>query len=118
MATRPALAPKPSQEHALNGARDSEMDGEKDTETAALIASLRGWYLSSSLISLYNSLVSAEVDQLKKLQAAKPIEKKLEDIPRPTKIKSLQDAMGLSEDKKLYSYCRVSRLLFSLIVYG
>ena len=40
-----------------------------------------------------------EIDQLKKIQVAKPMEKKLEQIPRPTKIMSLQDAMGLSEDK-------------------
>jgi hypothetical protein len=54
--------------------------------------------------------VSAEIDRLKKLQAAKPKEEKLGEIPRPTKIKSgsLQDAMGLAENKKLYSFCRVS----------
>ena len=51
---------------------------------------------------------SAEIDQLKKIQAAKPMEKKLEQIPRPTKFTSLQDAMGLSEDKRLYLHCRVS----------
>jgi hypothetical protein len=51
---------------------------------------------------------SAEIDHLKKLQAAKPKENKLEEIPRPIKITSLQDAMGLTENKKLYSFCRVS----------
>lgn len=58
--------------------------------------------------------VSAEIDQLKKIQAAKPTEKSLEEIPRPIKMtsKSLQDAMGLSENKKLYSFCRVSFLPF------
>ena len=50
--------------------------------------------------------VSAEIDHLKKLQAAKPKKEKLGEIPRPTKIKSisLQDAMGLARDKKLYSF--------------
>ena len=65
---------------------------------------------SLSLISLYNSFFSVEIDQLKKHQAAKPIEKKSEEIPQPTKIKSLQDAMGLSENKPLYSHCQVSCL--------
>ena len=47
--------------------------------------------------------VSAEIDRLKKLQAATPKEQ-LGEIPRPTKIKygSLQNAMGLAENKKLY----------------
>ena len=51
-----------------------------------------------------------EIDCLKKLQAAKPKEMKLEEISRPTKITSgsLQDAMGLTGNKKLYSFCRVS----------
>lgn len=57
--------------------------------------------------------VSAEVDRLKKSQAAKPKEEEFKEIPRPTKFTSLQDAMGLTEDKKLYSFCRVSSL-FSL----
>ena len=61
--------------------------------------------------------VSAEIDRLKKFQAAKPKEEKLGEIPRPTKIKSgsLQDAMGLAENKKLYSFCRVSRHTFLLL---
>ena len=50
---------------------------------------------------------SAEIDQLKKLQVAKPKENPLEEIPRPPKINSLQDAMGLTDDKKLYFHCRV-----------
>ena len=60
--------------------------------------------------------VSAEIDCLKKLQHAKPKEK-LEEILRPTKIKSrsLQDAMGLAGDKKLYSFCRVSCHTFLLL---
>jgi len=61
--------------------------------------------------------VSAEIDRLKKLQAAKPKKEKSGEIPRPTKIKSgsLQDAMGLAGDKKLYSFCRVSRHTFLLL---
>ena len=50
---------------------------------------------------------------MKKLRAAKPKEEELEEIPRPTKITSLQDAMGLTENKKLYSFCRVSSLFLS-----
>jgi hypothetical protein len=53
-----------------------------------------------------SSFCSAEIDQLKKLQAAKPIENKLEEIPRPKKIMSLQDAMGLTKNKQLYFHCR------------
>jgi len=58
--------------------------------------------------------VSAEVDHLKKLQAAKPkdSEEEFKEIPRPTKITSLQDAMGLTENKKLYIFCRVSSLFY------
>jgi hypothetical protein len=60
---------------------------------------------------------SAEIDLLKKRQAAKPKEERLKEIPRPTTItsRSLQDAMGLTENKKLYSFCRVSRSLFLLL---
>ena len=56
---------------------------------------------------------SAEINQLKRLQVVKPVGKKLEEIPQPTRIMSLQDAMGLMEDKKMYSHCQVSHL-FSL----
>ena len=61
--------------------------------------------------------VSAEIDHLKKLQAAKPKKEKSGEIPQPTKIKSgsLQDAMGLAGDKKLYSFCRVSCHTFLLL---
>jgi hypothetical protein len=55
--------------------------------------------------------VSAEIDRLKKFQAAKPIEDKLNGIPRPTKITSLQDAMGLTDDRRLYIFCRVCSFL-------
>ncbi|KAF8809840.1 hypothetical protein BYT27DRAFT_7254181 [Phlegmacium glaucopus] len=63
--------------------------GAKDAEMAAMLASLR-----------------AEIDQLKKLQAAKPIENKLEEIAWPSKIMNLQHTMGLADDKKLYSHCQ------------
>ena len=61
--------------------------------------------------------VSAEIDCLKKLQAAKPKKEKSGEIPWPTKIKSgsLQDAMGLAGDKKIYSFCQVSRHIFLLL---
>ncbi|KAF8804333.1 hypothetical protein BYT27DRAFT_7340269 [Phlegmacium glaucopus] len=79
----PASKPvKPLQTHASS-------NGVKDAKMAAMLASLR-----------------AEIDQLKKLQAAKPIEKKLEEIARPSKIMNLQHTMGLADDKKLYSHCR------------
>jgi hypothetical protein len=43
LATRPTLVPQPSRTLASsNGTKDSEMDGAKDAETAALVASLRG----------------------------------------------------------------------------
>ena len=56
-----------------------------------------------------------EIDQLKKLQVAKPVEKQMEEIPQPTKITSLQDAMGLSENKQLYSHYQVSCFYFPLL---
>ena len=59
----------------------------------------------------------AEINQLKKLQAAKPKENKLEEIMWPSKFQSLQHAMGLTDDKKLYSYCWVS-LFFFLSLYA
>ena len=57
---------------------------------------------------------SAEIDKLKKVQAAKPKENFLEEIPRPFKVtsESLLDAMGLTDNKKLYSFCRVSLFSF------
>ena len=54
----------------------------------------------------------AEINQLKKLQAAKPKENKLEEIMWPSKFQSLQHATGLTDDKKLYSYCWVSLFVF------
>ena len=48
--------------------------------------------------------LSAEIDSLKKFQTAKPIGYKLNEIPQPTKIISLQDAMGLTDNRKLYIF--------------
>jgi hypothetical protein len=59
--------------------------------------------------------LSAEIDRLKKSQAAKPIENKLIEIPRPSKITSLQDAMGLTDNRKLYMFCRVRPFLTLLL---
>jgi hypothetical protein len=47
-----------------------------------------------------------ELDELRKMQADKLVEKTLKEIPRPEKITKLQDDMGLADDKKLYSHCR------------
>jgi len=108
-ATKPKLASKPLR------AQPSTSNGTKDAETAALVASLRG-EIFFNLINAYDSFFcSAEIDQLKKAQAAKPVEKKMEEIPRPTKMTSLQIAMGLADDKKLYSFCRVSSFFFPFL---
>ena len=53
-------------------------------------------------------LCLAEIDKLKKSQAAKPVEKKLKEIKRPTKLTNLQADMGLVDDKRLYLHCLVS----------
>ena len=53
-----------------------------------------------------------EINQLKKLQAAKFKENKLEEIMQPSKFHNLQHAMGLADDKKLYSYCQISLFFF------
>ena len=95
MATRPALAPK----HGAN----CEMNGKSPVE---YIATLRGQYHFCEVRLAYTTpSYSAEINQLKKLQATKLKENESEGIPRPIKITSLQDAMGLTENKKLYSYC-------------
>jgi hypothetical protein len=52
------------------------------------------------------------IDRLLKSQAAQPVKKTLEEIPRPAKITNLQRDMGLDNDKKLYSQCRVSFFSF------
>jgi hypothetical protein len=56
----------------------------------------------------------AEIDKLKKSQAAKPVGKPLEEIPRPKQITKLQHDMGLDDDKRVYSDCRVSFCLSPL----
>ena len=67
--------------NVLNGVKDSEMDGAKDAKTAALIASLQGFFISLWVWLVYTAhFYSAEIDQLKKLQAAKPVEKQMEEI--------------------------------------
>jgi hypothetical protein len=48
------------------------------------------------------------IDRLLKSQAAQPVKETLEEIPRPAKITNLQHDMGLANDKKVYSQCRVS----------
>jgi len=56
----------------------------------------------------------AENDKLKKSQGAKPIakEKTTKEIPRPGKITKLQHDMGLADDRRLYSHCRVDRFFY------
>jgi hypothetical protein len=49
----------------------------------------------------------AENDKLNKKQAAKPKEKRTKEIPRPEKITKLQHDMGLADDRRRYSHCRV-----------
>lgn len=50
----------------------------------------------------------AEIDKLKKSQA-KSVVATVKEIPRPRSMKKvkLQDVMGLNDNKKLYSECRV-----------
>jgi hypothetical protein len=101
-ATRPTAAKKPLETQSSN-----------DAEMAALIAKLRGQSLLKNLLMQMAHFVSAEVDHLKKRQVAKSKEEELEEIPRPTKITSLQAAMGLTKNKRLYSFCRVSPFFIS-----
>jgi len=56
-----------------------------------------------------------EIEQLRESQAVNLVEKTLKEIPRPNKITKLQHDMGLADDKKLYSHCRV--FLFVLTVW-
>ena len=102
MATRPALALKSSS----NSVRDSKMD----IESAALIASLWGYYFSLSLISLYNSSFFSGDWPAEEASSHQTDRKEVGRDPQPTKITSLQEAMGLSENKPLYSHCWVSHL--------
>lgn len=101
--TRPTAASKPLKTQSSN-----------DAETAALIAELRGQSLLKNLLMQMAHFVSAQVDHLKKRQAAKPKEEEPEEIPRPTKFTSLQAAMGLTDNKRLYSFCRVSPFFIPL----
>jgi hypothetical protein len=50
----------------------------------------------------------ATIDRLEKSQAAKPVGELLKEIPRPEKITNLRRDMGLSDNQRLYSHCRVS----------
>jgi hypothetical protein len=108
---RPTSASEPLQ------TRTSSSNVAKDAELAALVASLRGELFLKNWLVYTTHFVLAEVDRLKKHQAANPKENKSEEIPRPTKITaaSLQDAMGLTDDKKLYTFCRVSYSPFLLL---
>jgi len=58
-----------------------------------------------------------ENDKLKKSQAAKSTakEKTTKEIPRPEKITKLQHDMGLADDRRLYSHCRVHGFFFALL---
>ena len=85
--------------------------GAKDADTLVLlerIALLQGVFLFLDFVVRYStSFRLAENDKLNKRQAAKPIEKKTKEIPRPAKITKLQHDMGLADDRRLYSHCRV-----------
>ena len=59
-------------------------------------------------------LCLAEIDKLRKSQAAKPVEKKLKEIKRLMKLANLQADMGLADDKRLYSHCLVSFFFFAV----
>lgn len=109
--TRPTIGSKPL------GTQTSSSNGAKDAETAALVANLRGQLFSLNWLMNMTYLVSAEIDHLKKLQAAKPMEENPNEIPRPTKITSLQDAMGLTGNRKMYFFCRVRSFLSPLLTH-
>jgi hypothetical protein len=48
---------------------------------------------------------------MKKSQATMLVaQENSKEIRRPKKISNLQQAMGLSDDKKMYTFCRVSPL--------
>jgi len=88
-----------------------------DTELAILRARVMKQQGLSVYLCTHSNLThfpSAELDKLKKSQAAQPIETKLKEIRRPKKIANLQHAMGLTNNKKMYTYCRVSS--FSLLL--
>ena len=89
--------------------------GAKDADTLALlerIALLQGLFICLFFVVHYStSFHLAENDKLMKSQAAKPKEKKTKEIPRPEKITKLQHDMGLADDRRLYSHCRVGRFI-------
>jgi hypothetical protein len=47
------------------------------------------------------------------LGLTEPVEKTSKEIKRPSKLTNLQAAMGLANDKRLYSHCLVSFFFFS-----
>src|SRR6266540_6123289 len=57
----------------------------------------------------------AVINQLMKSQAFKSVGKPSKEIPRPQKITNLQHDMGLADNKKSYSHCRVSLFLSSIV---
>jgi len=84
--------------------------GAKDPDTLALlerIALLQGLFVYFFVVHYSTSFHLAENDKLTKSQATKPKEKKTKEIPRPEKITKLQHDMGLADDRRLYSHCRV-----------
>jgi hypothetical protein len=93
--------------------------GAKDTDTVALlerIAVLQGVFLCLFFVVLYStSFCLAENDKLNKIQAAKPKETKTKEMPRPEKITKLQHDMGLADDRRLYSHCRVRFFFLALL---
>jgi hypothetical protein len=116
--------PKPAVNAATNSqslpnsqTRIASLHGAKDADTLALlerIALQQG--LSFKLLSISHHLAFfhlAEIDKLnKKIQVTKPVERKVQEIPRPKNITKLQSDMGLANDRRLYSHCRV-RSFFS-----
>jgi hypothetical protein len=103
-------------------ARTSSSPGAKDADTAALLARIaqqQGLSIHLSLINILQLTFSlAEINRLKKSQAPELVEKKLDEIPRPDKITKLQHDMGLADNKRLYSHCRVSFLFFLPVSLG
>ena len=59
----------------------------------------------------YSWVIFTDIFTVDHFSAEKPIENKMDEILQPTKIASLQDAMGLTDNKKLYFYCQVSLYL-------
>jgi len=100
-----------SQPLQMSRSRTSSSHGAKDPDTLALlerIALLQGLFICLFFVVHYStSFHLAENDKLTKSQAAKPKEKKTKEIPRPEKITKLQHDMGLADDRRLYSHCRV-----------